>query len=314
MLEMDEQTFRRRAAIGSGHVGLETMSKSHGRSSSMRVHRGKLETLLSEGLDIRRQHSLTGIDHVSQGNHLTFENGQSIETSTLIGADGVHSQVRKLVVPQLQFDILPFVVYYGRRRLTLDHFRSTFVPYLKDKTVIESRKGDVLLRITVNEYLDEAVEIGYTFSRPARAQDPLHQPDRPNSDARKIPDELFSEIASLAQLEEPFAEVFDSGEVHEDRLLHWLMRSLTVGPEDLERLASKGVVLLGDSAHAMPILGGEGANAAIMDALEMAEHIASQGTEGLAAFQGARSEGWREQVERSKIVLKEMHIDSRSQL
>ena len=51
--------------------------------------------------------------------------------------------------------------------------------------------------------------------------------------------------------------------------------------EQLRQAYARGVLLIGDAAHAQPILGGEGANQAIVDAMSLAEYIAAHGVGGL---------------------------------
>lgn len=66
------------------------------------------------------------------------------------------------------------------------------------------------------------------------------------------------------------------------------MRSLLVSPTDIVSLASRGVLLIGDAVHAMPTLGGEGANLAIKDGFDLPEHIAANGPLGIKSFSMAR--------------------------
>ena len=54
------------------------------------------------------------------------------------------------------------------------------------------------------------------------------------------------------------------------------MRTMHVSPADLYKvLHETGIIMIGDSAHPMPILGGDGANHTIKDAVEVAESSAS---------------------------------------
>lgn len=43
-------------------------------------------------------------------------------------------------------------------------------------------------------------------------------------------------------------------------------------PSEVQRLAKHGAVLIGDAVHATPIPGGEGANMAIRDGIDLAQH------------------------------------------
>ncbi len=85
------------------------------------------------------------------------------------------------------------------------------------------------------------------------------------------------------------------------------MRSSLATPADVQDLAGKGVLLMGDAVHAMPILGGEGANTAMKDGVDLAQHIAQHGTGSLQAFTDARYAAWKAGVEESEKRLAEMH-------
>jgi 2-polyprenyl-6-methoxyphenol hydroxylase-like FAD-dependent oxidoreductase len=92
-----------------------------------------------------------------------------------------------------------------------------------------------------------------------------------------------------------------------DRVLHWLMRTTDVPPVDLRALARKGVFLIGDAAHAQPILGGSGGNLAIIDALQLAEHIAKHGTDHSSDFVDAQLPRWERDAVNCRKRIDEMH-------
>jgi 2-polyprenyl-6-methoxyphenol hydroxylase-like FAD-dependent oxidoreductase len=118
----------------------------------------------------------------------------------------------------------------------------------------------------------------------------------------------------LSELEQPFKHAFDGMKMEDDRILHWLMRTSLLPLEDLLKSSKRDVVFLGDSAHAMPILGGEGANFAIEDTVMLADFIVEKGFQGIEIFYGDRHGCWEEGVRVSRESLKEMHLPSRSVL
>ena len=89
------------------------------------------------------------------------------------------------------------------------------------------------------------------------------------------------------------------------------MRSLTMDATDLEKLAGYGIVMIGDAAHAQPILGGRGANAAMRDAVELADFIARHGADAVCAvatfYKSGRYRGWKAGVAESEAALLRMH-------
>lgn len=162
----------------------------------------------------------------------------------------------------------------------------------RKQTIVHSRHNDIILEISINDYTSEHVDVSYTYSRPARENDPLHKPDRPIPGATGIPEQFYKELEDLKDLQQPFDIIFNSARVRRDRLLHWLMRSTLGGPVEFDHLAKQGVLLIGDAIHAMPILGGEGANNAMKDGVDLAQHILRHGTGtgSLQAFTDVRYE------------------------
>ena len=114
-------------------------------------------------------------------------------------------------------------------------------------------------------------------------------------------------MAALRDLEPPFDAIFDAEKMRHDKVLHWNMRSVRPDLSESKRLADQGVILIGDAAHAIPVLSGEGANIAIKDGIDLAEHIATKGVDSLADFVVSRHAMWKTVVEESEKRLREMH-------
>ena len=109
----------------------------------------------------------------------------------------------------------------------------------------------------------------------------LFNPQRDTSGATKDPKAFYEELARFtdtykSSLSNVFKDCFDVQQVRTDQVLHWLMRTVMVPKADLKRLLHRGVILIGDSAHATPILGGQGGNLAIFDAVKLADILASK--------------------------------------
>lgn len=85
------------------------------------------------------------------------------------------------------------------------------------------------------------------------------------------------------------------------------MRTVLVSHEELRAFAEKGVFFIGDSVHAEPILGGEGAGNAITDGIELAKCISTSGSSGILAWYDSRYSEWESGVRRSEKVIGEMH-------
>ena len=164
----------------------------------------------------------------------------------VIATDGVHSTVRRLLMPNVAFRVLPYVVFYGKRVIDMTEYQNSIEAHMQGNTFIQSQHDDTYLQISIVEYGVENVHLNYTYSRPARAEDPLHRPDRSTGEANQVPEAFYQEIDRLHDLGHAFAHVFNSQKLRKDRVLHWLMRSSLGSLSEIEDLAERGVVLIGD--------------------------------------------------------------------
>ena len=320
ILQLDEASFRERLSIdaskgGADGIAGETLAPGmEGTMGTFRCHRGRLEEFLREGQDIRWEHKITDIETTAQKVILRIQDERAIETPILIGTDGVHSQVRKSLAPEIQLKVLPFVAFNGTRRISPLSFHTTIAPQMHGASMVQRRRGDVVLQIAMSQYTATNVDLSYTYSRPARPHDPLHRPNRPIASATDIPEEFYAELQELQALGPAFTEIFDAVNVRNDRVLHWLMRR-TLGTEStIKELADRGVLLIGDAIHAMPILGGEGGNHAMKDGVDLAERIAAHGAHGMREFSSVRYGDWESGVGESERRLAEMHFPAKVSL
>lgn len=236
VLGLDEGAFRQRVAVdaAAGRVNGE---------GDLRVNRNQFERLLVEELDVRweREVEVESVEEVQA------------ESGIVVGADGPHSVVRRAVAPAAEFEILPFAVYNGKRRIGGEEFEREVSGRFGGEMVVEQRVGDVLFQVSVSERTAEEVSVSYTFSRPARGgEDPLFRPQREKSEAKAIPAALFDEVDGLRdRLEAPLAFIFDSAKMQNDRMLNWLMRTVELDGPKLRDAAEVGVE---KQEHIVPIL------------------------------------------------------------
>jgi 2-polyprenyl-6-methoxyphenol hydroxylase-like FAD-dependent oxidoreductase len=280
VLQIDEGTFVKRVAVdgminGKGLVhpnDKEKAGNEKDRVTPLRAHRGNLESLLREDVDVKWGHVLQDISSQGSEHILNFRGDEKVESAFVVDTSGVHSTIRKSLLPNSQLNVLPYVVFRGTRRLDQDTFRENYAPYFENGNVIERNKGDILLQIWINSHQQDtgAVNISCVYSRPAHANDPLHRPGRGLDESVDIPSAFFTEVCQLSGLEQPFEETFNGEAILDNRTLYWLMRNILIPLPELKRLGEKGMSLIGDSAHALPILGGEGASFAVSDAVELA--------------------------------------------
>lgn len=321
VLGLDESTFRRRLAVDSADgKGVGRVSAGDAPTSTpFRANRSKFESMLREGLNIHFEHSLSSARILENDGkaELTFDGGKKLFPDVVVDATGVHSKFRKSLLPNIEPEVHPFAVYSGKRYLDSNTYTSTYASAFKDGNMIvyePQQADDPRLEITVNDrQANGTVSISYIYSRPARNDDGvdrLHNPDRPQTDATKIPDEFYEEVDRFIRTRNPgtpFNECFNVDRLRSDRILHWLMRTVMVPKQEL-LLSLPDVVLIGDSVHAVPILGGEGANMAIVDAIRLAEALGldSRSMQVKDFYEKSWSE-WHNGVEASKKALVEMH-------
>lgn len=317
ILHMNETTFQEKCAVnaqqGSGSL---SGPKSSAPTDAFRCHRGRLQNLLGKDLSISWNKSLKNLQLTSQSKELTasFNGGYNLKARCLIGCDGPHSITRQSLSSAMKLQVLPYVVFNGRRVISIIEYMTTVHDYMQNH-VLSQHIGEILLEISVNDISELHVDLSYTYSRPAKENnDPLHKPDRPIPVAADIPEEFYEELETLKDLKLPFKAIFDAEAVRGDRVLHWLMRTLMPDPSEAQRLAKHDVVLIGDAAHATPILGGEGANMAITDGIDLAQHIATHGINDFEAFSKSKFSLWENSVDNSKIMIKNMHISERAPL
>lgn len=282
---------------------------------SARVHRQKFEEVLGEGLDIQYGYELESIDTSQNFPQMSFTNGKKVSGSVVIAFDGIHSEVRRSLLPNIEPKVLPYVAINGKKRVERATYDKLYDPKILRGNVISTRKGDTALQISINEGKTgtDLVSISFVYSRPARtgSEDPLYDPNRPKDQAKRIPEAFFDEIATLKDLEQPYADVFDVKSLKENKaLISWLMRSVEPPLVELKELGKKNVLLAGDAIHAQPILGGLGANAAITDGIELAEILSEKDltSETFIAFYENEWMKWSQQVSDSEERIGGMHM------
>lgn len=310
-LQITEDDFRRQVGVQHPESGAIVSD-----GQRLRVNRAALTNLLGGNLDTNYERKVERIIHSDTSRSVSFENASHSsgeEFKLLIGADGVHSAVRSqlnLSKPAFDLEVLPYIVFNGKRRIAYGDLPAGLLDCFKSPDGIRHSQDGAVLSIKADFWNPDKqiVAVSYTLSRAAgKADQPLL--DRNISDAETLAKLFVDEVASLGQLPTPFDAVFNPKTMSEDRLLHWLMRSSLTDDKAIKASAlDKGVVLLGDAAHAQPIPG-NGANLAIDDALEFAKHIDSAGEVDISAFLKARSEVWVSGKRESEQLLKELHPD-----
>ncbi|QIW94521.1 hypothetical protein AMS68_000039 [Peltaster fructicola] len=278
----------------------------------LRVNRSAFLRTLAKDLDIKWDHKLTGLSRGTR-HKLEFEHDgakQTYEAELVFVTDGVHSAARNslnIKKDAFHLEVLPFVVYNGKRRFSKEKLPADLEGCLSPNG-ISHLVNSVLLQITSGYSTREELAINYTLSRPAESSDD-ELLGRSNADAESLARRFLDEASQLPDLQEPFKSVFDPVVMKDDRLLHWLMRSALIDSSTAEELVHKGVVLLGDAASPQPILGGYGANAAIMDAFAIAKATDPSGSVNIAAYRDLHAQ-WKTWKADAEQAIGDMHRPS----
>ncbi|KAF1836530.1 FAD/NAD(P)-binding domain-containing protein [Decorospora gaudefroyi] len=315
ILDISEDAFRSLVAVDAKRSGLASHGGGMYTGSSFRANKRKVERLLRRGLFVHWKHMLENVaerseNQATQASATPDELLKSHTASLVIGADGVHSTVRNVLLPSASVEVLPYVAFNGQGTLTHRNFRRVNGTAMKDSMVIETRRRDALFSISINETRPKLpISVSWTYSRPARGPtDVAYRPDRPVEDAEKYVEMAVSEFGGFRDLERPFSNTFNASRVREDEVKHWLMRTTSAPlPALQDLLAKSGVCLMGDAVHAEPIIGGNGANAAIIDGLTLGEAIASGGQTGISKWYDDRYPVWKQGVEESRKNIARVH-------
>lgn len=313
-LNVSEASFKDSVSVDAAVPNLVSST-----TTSIFANRGKLEAWLREGVDIKWDHKIQKVETHTPNAYpprtaLIFENqSQVLQSSLTVAADGPHSAVRDSLIPNHDLNVFPYVAFNGKRKYDMATFKSLY-PVDQGPT-INFHQNDVRLNISINSISPDEAYLSWIYSRPARsAVDVLHKPNRPKESATHIPEELFKEVAALGKTDLPplFADIFNAERLKGERILHWLMRSSLVPLDDLQTAAKTGVVFIGDAVHAEPILGGEGANRAIEDAVSLSEWI--EGKKDVKYwYQDARYETWEGSVKEAERRIGEAHAGEKAQ-
>ena len=243
------------------------------------IHRGRLQMLLWAAAEARlgparlhRGRRLAGFSQDETGVTAQFEDGGTARGSALIGADGIHSAVRALLVPgegpprwngallwRAVSTAQPFLT--GASMVQAGHRDTKFVCY----PIGEAPGGRVLVNwIAEQRFPTDTPWAREDWNRPARLEDVLPI----------FADWRFAwlDVPGLIRAAEA---VYEFPMVDRDPLPRWRQGRVT---------------LLGDAAHPMYPIGSNGASQAVLDARFLALQLARHGAveAGLEAYEAVR--------------------------
>lgn len=229
----------------------------------MGLARGDIERVLHDALakNIRIHYGTTiaEIDNRADGVTVRLENGESLSGDLLIGADGIHSQVREMVFgPEQQF--IRFLGYHT-------------AAYVVDDPRLNAELDGAFRILTVPDRqvgVYDAGEAGLTVFYAHRAA----------TEARPA-DKVAALRAAYGDLGWHVPALLDAAENCDDVYYD------TISQIEMQRWHLKRCVLLGDAAYAVSLLAGQGASLAMGGAYILSDLIGSGEIDaGLASFTG----------------------------
>ncbi|MGK4569040.1 FAD-dependent oxidoreductase [Flavobacterium sp. 3HN19-14] len=204
------------------------------------------------------------MEKYDEGWLLHFKNGNSVYADIVIGSDGANSKIRPYLT-----DIKPF--YSGITMLEGNvHDSEANAPFIhaltnggkimafgNTKNVLLGQKGDGNLGFYASFKTEEswAKNSGIDFSDTKQVLDWFQQ---------KYP-----------EWDKVWYELFENAEAP------FIPRPIYCMPLDQNWEALPNLTIIGDAAHVMPPFAGEGANMAMLDALELSENLTSDKFETL---------------------------------
>lgn len=259
-----------------GRLGFGQFARAVG-GRLVSIMRPDLELALRERLphevDLRYVTTVTDVEHDAAGGvRVTLAGGQVLDADLLVGADGIHSGVRRLV--------------FGEERNQLRHLGFHTAAFTFHDPAIHALVGD---RLCLTDSLDR--QFGLYGLRDGRvAAFAVHRAGDPAlpADPRAA---LLAEYRSLGWVvPDALAKCPPASEIYYDQVAQ------TVTP----RWHRGRVVLLGDACHAVSLLAGQGASLGIAGAYLLAEHLrrADSVDQALTAYEQV----WRPVVEEKQRV------------
>lgn len=231
------------------------------------IDRGSLRKILLESLDqetVVWDSHFVSMEKQGEGWKLNFKDKESVYADIVIASDGANSKIRPYITNIKAF-------YSGILMLegTISDSK-TKVPYLNnlikggkimafgnEKNILMGQKGNGDLGFYASFLADE----NWTIDSNLDFDDKLQVLD------------WFKK--AYPEWSHVWYELFENAEVP------FIPRPIYCMPLDQTWEAQSNLTMIGDAAHVMPPFAGEGANMAMLDALELSEHLTSENYQSL---------------------------------
>src|SRR5262245_37088049 len=246
---------------------------------SGQVDRGVLRQALLSGLE---EHTcfgktFTGYEEQPAGVTVHFNDGTAAAGDILVGADGVHSRVRRQRLPEAEPRPTGIVGIFGRTPLTKVNL-GTLGPILSRAGVLAMGSRGRVFFCTAMRFRESPAVAAARFGIDGASWPSedyfmwavaVRQPDGSEPDARDSRALLRLAHDTVAEFHDDFQELVwgaDPGDA--------VLVPIRATPRIRPSLPSR-VTLIGDAIHTMPPFGAHGANTAFKDAQVFASHFAN---------------------------------------
>lgn len=218
-----------------------------------------LRQQVSAEVDLRFGCALTGIDNAPDGVRVTLADGTVWEADLLVGADGIHSTVRRLT--------------FGPEREFVRHLGFHTAAYVFNEPRIHALLAN---RFCLTDTV--GAQMGFYGLRNGRvAAFTVHRTADPSlpDDPRRALRDAYASLGWIVP--QALAACPEPAEIYYDQVAQVVV----------PRWSSNRVVLLGDSCQAVSLLAGQGASLAVAGAYLLGELLATSGslTTALAEYE-----------------------------
>ncbi|KAF2339020.1 FAD-dependent oxidoreductase [Flavobacterium nitrogenifigens] len=264
---------------------LETAIKSPTKRTNIHIARQLLRLALLEQLEgnnaVQWGHQLVNLRESEDGVELDFQTNENIKTvkaDLVVGADGIRSAVRRLIIGEETTPLryLDCIVILGICPLSALEGLSNDL--LDGETIFQTANGNE--RIYVMPYTADSVMWQLSF--------PMSEEEAKELSS-KGPQALKEEACRRTQWHTPIPQILQATQEN-------LISGYPVYDRELLSSAllekNQNITLIGDAAHPMSPFKGQGANQALLDALKLARKI----SKGCNAKSKWKEKGLRESV------------------
>jgi 2-polyprenyl-6-methoxyphenol hydroxylase-like FAD-dependent oxidoreductase len=254
-------------------------TKKSQKQTNIHIARQSLRLALLEQLgghnSVQWGHQLLDFKESDTKIDLSFQvNGEikNVQTDILVGADGIRSSVRKLLLGEeiLPLRYLDCMVILGI--CSLKSIKNIESPLLDGATVFQTANGKE--RIYMMPYSEEAIMWQLSFPISEEAAKEI---------SKKGKNSLKEEAIQRTNWHSPIPEIIKA--TLESEISGYPVYDREILSTTLLEKTEKNITLIGDAAHPMSPFKGQGANQALLDALSFAREITKKCT---------KSSNWKE--------------------